>query len=407
MACALAAPAFADLGFPAYVKFPRQVGPADGQNLVDETIAEVEFIADKSGAKTARKGHHYVRWFAYKPAAGEKELGYYNGSEERISAAMLAPLTGQGWAIVQQEDNKSGFTLHRVKDGSDAWLAVSMDAPQGQVKVEMIELSAGGPAFKLTPPAAKPETFVIKADFPYLAPPTGSKQTASAIDKTGALDATPPGAQEPQLVGTGVYQKVYQGPSSLSQLQFMTDYTGALKAAGWTVIYPAAGKEKEGGAILAHYVKGERNIWTKLVYEYGAQLTFQVADVGGEDWAAKLDTDCRLPLYGVNFDYNKSTLKADSAPVLTKAADLLAKRAELKVEVQGHTDNVGGDAYNLQLSKDRAASVMKWLTDHKIAATRMTSQGYGKTQPVADNATDAGRAKNRRVELVKSGCKKP
>src|SRR5262249_41541677 len=151
-------------------------------------------------------------------------------------------------------------------------------------------------------PAAKPETFAVKADFPYLAPPAGSKQTASAVDGTDALDVTLPGAQEPALVGTGIYQKVYQGPSSLSQLQFMTDYAGALKAAGWTVLYPSDDKLKDGGAILAHYAKGERNIWAKLVYAYGAQLTFQVADVGGEDWAAKIDKDCRLPLYGVNFD---------------------------------------------------------------------------------------------------------
>ncbi len=405
MTMAFAPLAFADLGFPAYVKFPKQIQLADSQSLVDETVAEADFAADKAGTTTTRKGHHYARWYDYKPAAGETALGYDNGSEERIYKAMLAALTAEGWQQVHANEKKDSFTLHRVKDGKDAWLGVTMDAPQGQVKVEMIEIAAAGPAFKLTPPAAKAETFAVKADFPYLAPPAGSKQTASAIDGTDPLDVTLPGAKEPMLVGSGIYQKVYQGPSSLSQLQFMTDYTGALKAAGWSVLFPAAGKEKDSGAIIAHYAKGDRNIWAKLTYQYGALLSFQVADVGAEDWAAKLEKDCRLPLYGVTFDYNKAVLKPESDAILGKAAALLVAKPALKVEVQGHTDNVGGDAYNLQLSKDRAASVMTWLGGHKVDKARMTSAGYGKTMPIADNGTDVGRAKNRRVELVKTGCK--
>ncbi|MEO7135452.1 MAG: OmpA family protein, partial [Vicinamibacterales bacterium] len=82
--------------------------------------------------------------------------------------------------------------------------------------------------------------------------------------------------------------------------------------------------------------------------------------------------------------------------------ELLKGDAALKVEIQGHTDNVGAAAANLKLSQDRAAAVKAALVQsHGIAATRVTTVGLGDTKPVADNATDEGRTQNRRVELVK------
>jgi len=74
--------------------------------------------------------------------------------------------------------------------------------------------------------------------------------------------------------------------------------------------------------------------------------------------------------------------------------------------VQGHTDNVGSDDYNLKLSDARAASVVAWLVSKGITADRLTAQGYGMRQPIADNGSDEGRAKNRRVELRKQECSK-
>ena len=135
-----------------------------------------------------------------------------------------------------------------------------------------------------------------------------------------------------------------------------------------------------------------------------AVLAYTVADVGSEDWSARLEKECRLPLYGVVFDFNKASLRPESESVLSKAAGVLKARPMLKVEVQGHTDNVGGDDYNLKLSDARAASVKGWFTQHGIDAARLASKGYGKTQPIADNGTDSGRAKNRRVEVVRQGC---
>ena len=76
----------------------------------------------------------------------------------------------------------------------------------------------------------------------------------------------------------------------------------------------------------------------------------------------------------------------------------------LKLEVQGHTDNVGNDVYNQTLSEARAKAVVTWLTQHGVAGDRLTARGYGKTKPVADNGSDGGRAKNRRVEIADPRC---
>ena len=104
------------------------------------------------------------------------------------------------------------------------------------------------------------------------------------------------------------------------------------------------------------------------------------------------------------FDFNKSTLQPASAGVLQQVVDLLAKDKTLKVEVQGHTDNVGGEAYNQTLSEARARAVADWLTKQGVAAARLSALGYGRTKPVADNNNDEGRAKNRRVEIADPAC---
>jgi OOP family OmpA-OmpF porin len=82
----------------------------------------------------------------------------------------------------------------------------------------------------------------------------------------------------------------------------------------------------------------------------------------------------------------------------------MAADKTLKLEVQGHTDNVGTDASNQTLSEARAKTVVTWLTQNGVAALRLTAEGYGKTKPVADNGSDEGRAKNRRVEIADSRC---
>jgi outer membrane protein OmpA-like peptidoglycan-associated protein len=106
-----------------------------------------------------------------------------------------------------------------------------------------------------------------------------------------------------------------------------------------------------------------------------------------------------IDLPGVNFENNSAKLRPESASVLDGAVATLKANPSLEVEVEGHTDNKASDQYNLGLSQRRAESVRSYLVKGGIAASRLTAKGYGKTKPVADNATEDGRAKNRRVDL--------
>ncbi|WP_411550316.1 OmpA family protein [Leptospira venezuelensis] len=108
-----------------------------------------------------------------------------------------------------------------------------------------------------------------------------------------------------------------------------------------------------------------------------------------------------LSLDNLLFDYNKSELKPEAKKVLERIADVLKKYPEREIRIGGHTDDKGSQEYNLKLSQDRALSVLQELRDsHGIEETRMSYRGYGKSQPVAENSTELGRAKNRRVDIT-------
>ena len=113
---------------------------------------------------------------------------------------------------------------------------------------------------------------------------------------------------------------------------------------------------------------------------------------------------CTLEVYGVNFDFNKSVLRPDSTPMLKQILLLFTSTPAYAAEVSGHTDNVGAPEYNLKLSDARAAAVKAWLVQQGVAATRLTSRGYGDTRPLLPNTSDANRFKNRRVELRRANC---
>jgi outer membrane protein OmpA-like peptidoglycan-associated protein len=111
-------------------------------------------------------------------------------------------------------------------------------------------------------------------------------------------------------------------------------------------------------------------------------------------------TKKKIVLRGVNFDFDKATLQPQGKPILDEAARILKENPSVNVQVQGYTDSIGTDAYNLRLSDRRAATVQSYLVGQGVSANRITMKGFGESNPVASNDTADGRAQNRRVELV-------
>jgi OOP family OmpA-OmpF porin len=103
----------------------------------------------------------------------------------------------------------------------------------------------------------------------------------------------------------------------------------------------------------------------------------------------------------VQFDTAKWVVKKKYHDEIAKFADVINRHPEIKVVIEGHTDNVGGKAYNQRLSQNRAKAVAKYMIDKfKVDKDRLSAKGYGLTRPIADNKTKAGKQKNRRVDAV-------
>jgi OmpA-OmpF porin, OOP family len=272
-------------------------------------------------------------------------------------------------------------------------LTLALVSAPGQTVVPppiSLTLPSPGPIPEQMPP---PE----KGDFRYLTPLQGSQFRRGGLD-TSPFWVTSKGGAE--IVAISSMSRTYS-LEGLSNPLFVTAYHDALTKAGWTIVDERTGPDAH---IVAHYSKNGRNIWAAL-HNTGDGYSLSVADAGSvSSLYANLAKSCHAALYGVLFDANRSTLQPLSEAVLQQVAAMLTLNKGLKLEVQGHTDNLGSAERNQSLSDARAKAVVAWLTQHGIAADRLTSAGYGKTKPVADNRQGEGRAKNRRVEIVDPAC---
>ena len=315
-------------------------------------------------------------------------------------AALRAGFIGAGWQEVKAWPTQPVLAvMHYARAGVEAWADVEIGQAPG-AEIDVIEVAPMPLTFALPAPAAVPEKVAAeKGDFPFLPPIPGSTSHGGHHDPS-PMTVMLPQAATPEIVAPGAMVKSYKPADGVSETEWFTFYVEALKKAGWTIVNTFHSSD---AAITAHYGLNGRNIWAYL-HMNGDGYDFSVGDEATAPLAAGLAKDCHVALTGVLFDFNKSTLKPESDPVLDRVRELLVKDPALKLEVQGHTDNVGSDSYNQTLSESRAAAVLAWLTQHGVAAGRLTSKGYGKTLPVADNATDEGRAKNRRVEIANPAC---
>jgi outer membrane protein OmpA-like peptidoglycan-associated protein len=129
----------------------------------------------------------------------------------------------------------------------------------------------------------------------------------------------------------------------------------------------------------------------------------KVGDGGsGSGLEKALANQQKADIYSIYFSYNSDALRDESTPTLKEIADIMARHPDWRLTVNGHTDGIGGDQANVELSKRRAAAVVNALvTSYHIEASRFKSAGFGKSQPKDTNDTLEGRARNRRVELMR------
>jgi len=191
---------------------------------------------------------------------------------------------------------------------------------------------------------------------------------------------------------------------SISQAEIQANYKQEALSKGGEVKYERSGrlvftlKRDDGGYTWAD-VRSYTGRYELFIIDEAA-LTDSLR-FGAEEMQAALDNDGRVAVYGINFDTDKDTLKPGAEEVIIEIVKLLQNNESLQLEIQGHTDNTGGADHNLDLSERRAATVKRFLLLYGIDEGRLTTKGYGMTQPIADNSTEEGRAENRRVELVK------
>lgn len=178
-----------------------------------------------------------------------------------------------------------------------------------------------------------------------------------------------------------------------------------------TVVYERLPGGTDGGETTLKVTSGGKDVWIKVIPDiFGSptqnyqlivtEVAAMAQVVSANELLDELNKNGFVALY-INFDTGKAELKQDGTATVKEIATLMKNNPDLKLSVEGHTDNVGNAASNKQLSEARAKSVTAAITAAGIDAKRLNAAGFGQEKPVADNRTEAGRAKNRRVELVK------
>jgi len=195
-----------------------------------------------------------------------------------------------------------------------------------------------------------------------------------------------------------------EGTKELSFIQIVRNYENAIKKLGGTVMFSDTrilnAKLEKNGAVTHVSVEAfnDGRAYSLLIVEAKPMQDEVTTDAAALNKG--ISETGKIAVYGIYFDTAKSLVKPESKPTLDEIVKLLGQNPKLRLFVVGHTDSDGSAESNMKLSAERAAAVVKALVANGIAASRLKSAGVGTYCPVESNRSEAGKAKNRRVELV-------
>lgn len=202
------------------------------------------------------------------------------------------------------------------------------------------------------------------------------------------------------------------GQKEKSPLQIIKNYENAVVKNGGKLIYKNTDVSIGDIEATYHFNSDNKEYWIKLCRVAGngsvaeafelniLEMEKMKQEIEASEMFEAINKDGFIALY-INFETGKADIKPESKPIIEQIVAMLKQNPDLKVSIEGHTDNVGSDKSNQILSENRAKSVMNALIADGIDKSRLSSKGWGATKPVGDNSTEDGRYKNRRVEIVK------
>lgn len=197
-----------------------------------------------------------------------------------------------------------------------------------------------------------------------------------------------------------------------SPLQIIRNYENAILKNGGKKIYSSTGADGFQGATFTMSKDG-KVYWVALDNMTpgredmcdGFELIIiemepMKQEIAASEMFEKINKEGSIALY-INFETGRSEIKPESQAIVQQIAEMMKANPGLKVSIEGHTDNVGTAAANKTLAEARAKAVLKAVTAQGVEASRISAKGWGQDKPIADNKTEEGKAKNRRVEIVK------
>lgn len=261
-----------------------------------------------------------------------------------------------------------------------------------------LRATSSGSQFAVVLPDTLPDRYTLEFDYAGGDPSAYDYLTVrfSSAPHMQWLEFTPPGNQPPRA---GIHDiamtKLTTSDSAVLHARIMVD-------GSYAKVY--VGSQRVANVPNAKFGKSDSIRFTialaspeKPVFIGNIRLA-----AGGRDLYDALARDGHVATHGILFDVGSATIRPESTPTLEKIGEMLKKHAELKLEIEGHTDNTGSAAANQKLSEARAAAVKTYLVStYEVDDGRLSAKGFGASKPIASNDTPEGRQQNRRVELVK------